>query len=801
MMKKRSLFEKTTPLLAAALLVFFFWRIWHTANVQSNTFDEAIHMFNGVMYWQRGDLFSITQNPPLVDALVGLAVRVVLHPALPFDTAVWQSLNWWDISHAFLWEIGNDGLVLMAVGRFVITMLAMLLGALVYRWSGQLFHSRAAGLLTLLLFTFDPNILAHSALTTTDLGIAFFLTLAAYLVWRYWSGRGGTAVYLLAGVSIGLAFSAKFSATILVPAIGIILVYRGLTERASGRQWLRMGLEAAGWLLLALFVLSLCYHFQLDLLMSEYTWQRQHHLEGHPSFLLGEISTTGWWYYIPLAFAIKTPVAVLLLLVIALGLLVVRRQFGWQIVWPLLLAAGVFGGVLVLLVNIGFRYILPMLPFLYVVLGQLAVSGYLKRPLLKTAVAVTVVMAVLASLFAHPYYLAYFNQLAGGSENGWKILADSNVDWGQDIQRLGQYMSEHGIESVNIAAFGQRDLSAYSVTGQDLAQWAAADVAADEFYPAQPAPGTYAISVTELHGVYADDPERYAWFLNREPAAKIGHALFVYEVEPAGEPVSVALSGLGVGQIAPEDFAAVFGSNDVRISHFDARTSLLWPVGETDVVWTAVSASTHPQHPALADLSTLATDSIITQTVEGRADSAAVQLQRWPQSPLSQLLQSDANGRLQSEYRWSAEPTVSSLAWDAQDVLAGTAVFAETLTLLAYEPLEEQMPSPGQPLFLMSYWHVNQTPAGQLKIFLHLIDEQGQVAAQFDGLDVETRRLRRGNEIAQLHTIWLPPELPPGQYGLQLGVYDSETGLRFSVPTGDQQTTDRLLLNSITVGK
>ena len=413
MMKKRSLFDKLAPLLAAALLLLFFWRIWHTVNVQSNTVDEAIHMFNGVMYWQGGDLYSITQNPPLVDALVGLFVRVVVQPAMPFDTAVWQSLNWWEISHTFLWKIGNNGLVLMAVGRFVIVMLALLLGAIVYRWSGQLFRSRAAGLLALLLFTFDPNILAHSALTTTDLGIAFFLTLSAYMIWRYWAGQGRTAVYLLAGVTIGLAFGAKFSAAILMPAIGIIFVYRGLTDCLSRRQWLRTGLEAVGWLLLALFIFSLCYRFQFDFLISEYTWQREHHLEGHPSFLLGEISTAGWWYYIPLTFVLKTPVAVLVLLLIGLSLLIVRRQFNWQIVWPLLLAAGVFGGVLVLLVNIGFRYILPMLPFLYVMLGQLAVPGYLKRPFLKVPVAAAVVIAVLASLWAHPYYLAYFNQLAG----------------------------------------------------------------------------------------------------------------------------------------------------------------------------------------------------------------------------------------------------------------------------------------------------------------------------------------------------------------------------------------------------
>ena len=131
--------------------------------------------------------------------------------------------------------------------------------------------------------------------------------------------------------------------------------------------------------------------------------------------------------------------------------------------------------------------------------------------------------------------------------------------------------------------------------------------------------------------------------------------------------------------------------------------------------------------------------------------------------------------------------------------VAGTAVFDETVTLLAYEVLGDEISNLSQPLEIMTYWQVKEPPEVDLKIFLHLIDEQGQVVAQYDGLDVRSASLRSGDEFAQLHTISLPAELPPGSYGLQLGMYNAVTGERLPIPT-DGELADRLLLFPILIG-
>jgi hypothetical protein len=347
----RSRLEKHAHQLALLLLLFFFWRLWHTANVKSVTMDEMLHILYGVLYWQHSSLYSVVQNPPLVNGLLGGLVNLTFQPGLPVDLPVWQTFNWWEISEVFIWEVNDNGRQLIATGRLAVILLAMLFAALVYRWSRQLFRSRRAGLLALWLFTFDPNLLAHGHLATTDLGFAFFLALAAYLIWRYWQRSSDTAVswssYLPAGIGAGLALAAKFSGVLLAPALILIALYRLATTNRSWAALRRTGLELSGWAAMGSLLLLAVYRFQWEMLHRDYLWQRTHQLSGHNAFLLGEISMEGWWYYFPIVWAIKTPPAVLLLIGLGVILLLGKRQNSWDIWWPLLLAAGFFAASLI----------------------------------------------------------------------------------------------------------------------------------------------------------------------------------------------------------------------------------------------------------------------------------------------------------------------------------------------------------------------------------------------------------------------------------------------------------------------
>ncbi len=396
------------------LLLWLFWgRLLHAAAVKSDTFDEMFHIMYGVLYWQHSSLEPVVQNPPLVDALIGLPVSLVLHPTLPLEHPTWPTGNWLRIAQAFLWEINANGLQILWVGRFATMSLAMLLGALLYRWGRELGRNPAVGWLALFLCSFDPNILAHSTLATGDLGMTFFLCLAAYGVWRYWRGREGTlrnsgellgtqeavsreplAVgkklpvalstqhsvlatrnsqlipYLLAAAGIGCVLAAKFSGLVFIPAVALMAVYRWWIGRRDGRGILAAAAELFGWFLVAALLFLLIYRFDLATLAADFVRQQEHQLAGHSTFLLGQLSIEGWWYYFPLVFALKTPLPILILLAAALLSFIIHRRYDWNLLWLLLVAAGIGGASLISRVNIGYRYLLPALPLLYLFMAH-----------------------------------------------------------------------------------------------------------------------------------------------------------------------------------------------------------------------------------------------------------------------------------------------------------------------------------------------------------------------------------------------------------------------------------------------
>lgn len=803
--------KKPGKWLVLLLLLVFWGRLVNTAASKSVTFDETLHIFQGALYWEGDRLYSVVQNPPLVNALIGVPVSLAFEPNFPYPIEIIS--NWLQVSKTFMWQINSNGLQMIWTGRLAIMLLSMMLGTLLHRWARQLFKSTLAGLLALFLYTFDPNILAHSFLATTDLGLAFFFVLAAYLVWQYWRdpGQHNRPLYLGVGIAIGLVIAAKFSGIIMVPALIIVGGYRWITR--SKRQnvaqagtgntipvpgLLRTISEIGGWLLIAAMVFLVIYRFDFETLNLDFTWQRDHLLTGHSAYFFGHQSTRGWLLYFPVVFLIKTPIPVLILLLIGSALFVIRRPLDWERLWPLAIAAGVAGAGLNSRVNIGYRYLLPILPLLYIGLAQLGQPGYLRSRYTRAAIGIALLLTAIVSLWFHPHYLAYFNQLAGGPDNGWKIVVDSNIDWGQDIQALSDYLTENDISMPNISYFGSSTLEAYGIQGKTILAWPLAkeNPLYDSFYPDRPAPGVYVFSVTQLQGVYLDNPDRFRWFLERAPKDKVGYSLFVYDVAADGGPVGLALSGIGISTIEPADYDRAFDSNDVRPRWFNAPTSFLWPGGGgVSQVWSAIGDGHFPEHPFLRRLYSASPALSGEQTIDGVR--WRYHLYSWPASPIQALLQNELKSdNLFTDLGWSSKESVRADEWQDERLPLDTAVFGETLKLLGYETNGDV--SPGQSLELLTLWHVQQVPAVSLKIFVHLLDGDGEIVAQHDGLDVLSGGLMAGDELAQLHAIQLPDNLPDGNYALQLGVYEAETGARLPV---DQTGGHKVMLHKFIISR
>jgi hypothetical protein len=245
-------------------------------------------------------------------------------------------------------------------------------------------------------------------------------------------------------------------------------------------------------------------------------YQLSHNEEGHAAYLMGEYSMGGWVAYFPIAFAIKTPLALFGLLGLALWRLR-RDPMELRVAACVLLApAAIFllAGM-TSRINIGLRYMLPMYPFLFV----FAASAVHAIPALSGRVLSGALVAwfVFSGLGAAPDYLAYFNGAIGGRDHGPEYLLDSNIDWGQDIKPLGVHLRQRGIEEVKLHIFAVEDCRHLGgVRCRPLT--------------CEPTTGDIAISVNALYGLTEAQSHCYAWLREREPVARIGGSIYVYSV-------------------------------------------------------------------------------------------------------------------------------------------------------------------------------------------------------------------------------------------------------------------------------
>ncbi|MGL4650702.1 MAG: glycosyltransferase family 39 protein, partial [Caldilineaceae bacterium] len=291
---------------------------------------------------------------------------------LPLESEHWQTRNRHVFADEFLWRANApNGPALLVQARQVIILLGALLIVAIFLWGRALLGLWGA-LIAATLAAFDPNLIANSRQVTTDIGVTLFLFLALWALW-WWLARGGWWALLLAGLGAGAAMGAKYSGLYFWPAaLLVLLIHPTGGERVVWRRLgalLVMGLVAAsalwalyrfdsGWVEIGGMRLWLPLRFYLQNLVT--TLGGLIEMET-PNFLLGEVSTGGWWYYFPVAMAVKTPLPLLLLTVVGIAAMLKSRSARAQVaLWGpalVLLALALTG-----LVTIGYRHILPLLP-------------------------------------------------------------------------------------------------------------------------------------------------------------------------------------------------------------------------------------------------------------------------------------------------------------------------------------------------------------------------------------------------------------------------------------------------------
>lgn len=773
--------------LAAILLLWaFFAQAITSMVVQSATVDEQAHFLRGYLYLKLGTPIFKIGHPILADVLSGLPL-LLTNLTIPADQAAFQANDWGNYSDAFVWRPGNNVDAIFFLSRLAVVALGMLFAAVAFRWARQLWGT-TAGLVALALFVFDPTIVAHSQLVTHDIPVSFFFFAATYCLWRYLETNRAQNL-ILTGIVFGLAQGSKFSAALLVPVFVIVVIlwsWRGPSwqDRLRSTRNRAVGLLAifgiGGLALWALYRFSFhplpgsSFPVPAPAYFEDMLWEVKYFGREHYFFLCGEYSTTGWWYYFPLAFVLKTPLPAMLL--IGTALVSWRHTNGRRLMALMLPVVAYMLSTLVSPLYIGYRYFIPALPYLYVLVGHLAP---LARRSWRFALVGALVWSGVIALRIHPDSLAYFNEIAGGPDNGWRCLVDSNIDWGQSLPALRDIVTHYKLGRIKLSYFGSGHPSYY---GLDYEPLPTADLTPEQgnplartFYPYDPSPGIYAISATNLQGVALgpDKWDMYSWFRNKRPFAKAGYSIFLYRVDPTGAPAGVTLSSLQVDEIAPGSFAA-FGTNDVRLRWFDARTSLILPSQPTWYVLGDGDLRTWGWNGARPCVTTTGTTCRL-----------------YPPDPIAHA------AALSKIERWSA----ASRAWYSPDLVPVQGRPPSRLDLpidlggqiqfLGYEAQTR----PGH-IALSTAWRVTAVPNGRRAIFAHLLTQDGRVAAQWDGTDVAVDGWRTGDTFVQQVMLSLPTGAS-GTYWLQVGVYNSETLERLPVLSGGQPISDRILLDAI----
>ncbi len=565
-----------------------------SALLETQSFDEAFDLAAGYSYWKTGD-FRINREHPPLGKFINAIPLLFLKPTLPLDHPSWKREDSAAFGDQFLYRNRIPADTLLFAGRSM-SILTTLVAALCFAlWMRRRFGPLAA-LVSLSFFTLDPNLIAHGRYVTSDIFLTVFFFFAA-IAWAEYLESPRPLTLVTSGILLGLALTSKLSAIYLLPVFFLLALIRfwqmpalfGLRRPAN---------SVAGILLISAIVIAVIYAPEAGRLLpatrsyriahpevkrihqaiepgtrlgDALSWAgRQfgiqnhsflvamnmisvHNAHGHPSFILGRLARDGVWYYFPVAFAVKTPVAVLLALAAAVVLACRRRlaslrngvrklvpgkasRFeeqesvavpslvrGVPILWfcLILVPAGYFAASMAGNINLGLRHILPVYPFLYAILG--ATLSRLHR-----LTIMLVVLLAIESFAIHPHYLAYFNFLSGGPGNGPRYLVDSNIDWGQDIKKLRNWMRDQNVPRIGICYFGRADLTTYGLpfdwlpSSGDFQEW-------DQYN------GFAAASVTPLQGVYVK-PNELEYLRRRTPVVKIGYSIYVYDLRrPSAE--------------------------------------------------------------------------------------------------------------------------------------------------------------------------------------------------------------------------------------------------------------------------
>lgn len=488
--------RKKTAFGVIALLLVLLAELSSTVHRQSLSWDEGDHIFAGYISLKHSDYGLNPEHPPLVKMLATLPLMNLKLYVPPIQNRYFKTEAFFD-GRDMIFNSGpeNSADKIIFRVRMAAATLTLLLGLIVFAAGREMFGT-AAGLLALTLLVFEPNIIAHGAYVTTDIGSTCFVFATIFAFYRYWK-HPGLFRLVLVGLAAGLALASKHSTILLFPMLFLLSIYELWSKAGANhaepfqRKALRAVQAFATITVISLIVLWAFYGFryaarpdglqinpplaailhdlkphdamllglaaQLHLLPESYIYglaDVRSVADFMPSYIFGKVYAHGVWFYFPVAFLIKSTLAFLAFVgLIGFALLSKKLRWSREVVYLTIPPAFYFLIAIVTTLNIGIRHVIMVYVYLSILAAGTAIQLVRTNRKWLYVTAALVAFHIFASVRAYPLYIPYANELWGGSSATAKYLTDSNTDWAQQLKSVKQYLDKRGTKECWFAYF------------------------------------------------------------------------------------------------------------------------------------------------------------------------------------------------------------------------------------------------------------------------------------------------------------------------------------------------------------
>jgi len=576
------------------------------ARRESITFDEIAHIGAGVSYLQKLDLRMNPEHPPLAKVLsaIPLVLRGVRADYSDVSWSVsghgWGNiLGEWSWGHALALR-WNDPYSTVFWARVPMLLLTLALGVFVYRYAAE-FGGEWGGLLCLAAYVTTPAFLVFGPLVLTDVAVTLTMLLTLWSFAALWRAPS-RATLIPFGLLLGASFLTKFSSGFLLFAFAAFrLSLRWLPlpdmpqDREELRAWQRLRgrylwkgiLLAAVTVYAVYFVLSwnqptnaldFLGHNFASLVVRRLLMPPFVYLFGlfffvmsstRPTFLLGHFYTHGQWFFFPILFFLKSTLAFLLMLVLAIPVGLIARhklegasvipadkRFQWRAMWISLLVFVAFCMISRMTISIR-HFTIPIVLLILLLaplpraLGLLRKNAWPAAPLAMGIYAALALFSMVTVVQAYPYYFPFVNSLAFGRP-AYSLFSDSNLDWNHALPEVNQYVQRHGLSQVLIDEYGINDPIVY--------------VRQARFWNCQsPSPsdgGLWAVVSADM----IEDSHNCVWLLHYPHEAIAAGSMYVFQLpavipptgDPAGPPPVSAFHYFGIPSPDGSDARLIF---------------------------------------------------------------------------------------------------------------------------------------------------------------------------------------------------------------------------------------------------